>query len=141
MPGEDSPGADLDDRGPGIVACPDDPGYGKPINGGTVLTMSGARHSTALKAVGFFADQAPPLTQLNQRPATDALTRQVAAACSAAVDNARRRLASRLPLRALEAADQYFAMPDVDTWDGAVRPEPGADVLQFTPGHLASGHQ
>jgi hypothetical protein len=98
--------------------------------------MAGARNRTALTGVGFFADRAPHSVP---RPAgTDALTRQVAAADSAAVDHARQRLASRLPSRALEAADHYFAAPDVDTWDGAVRPEPGADVLLLTPGRRAA---
>jgi hypothetical protein len=97
--------------------------------------MAGARNGIALIGVGSFADQAP---QLTPRPPTDALTRQVAAADSAAVDHARHRLASRLPSRALEAADQYFAVPGVDAWDGAVRPEPGADVLLLSPGRRAA---
>jgi hypothetical protein len=97
--------------------------------------MAGIRNGTALTGVGFFADQAPQLTL--KQPA-DPLTRQVAAAGSAAVANARRRLASRLPSRALEAADQYFPEPDVDPWDGAVRPEPGADVLLLSPARRAA---
>ena len=92
--------------------------------------MAGARNGTSLTGVGFFADQTP---QLVPRAPTDALTRQVAAAGSAAVANARRRLSSRLPTRALEAADQYFAVPGVNTWDGAVRPDPGEDVLLLSP--------
>jgi len=97
--------------------------------------MAGARTRTTLTGVGFFADQAP---ELAPRPPTDALTRQVAEAGSAAVDHARHRLASRLPIRALDAADQYFAVPDVDTWQGELRPEPGADVLLLSPGRRAA---
>jgi hypothetical protein len=97
--------------------------------------MAGIRNGTALTGVGFFADQVPRLTP---KPPTDPLTRQVAEAGSAAVDHARRRLASRLPSHALDAADQYFAAPDVDTWDGAVRPEPGADVLLLSPTRRAA---
>lgn len=97
--------------------------------------MAGARNATTLTGVGFFADREP---QLSSRPPADALSRQVAAAESAAVDHARHRLASRLPTRALEAADQYFSAPDVDVWDGAQRPEPGADVLLLSPGRRAA---
>ena len=97
--------------------------------------MAGIRNGTVLTGVGFFADQLP---QLTPKSPTDPLTRQVAEAGSAAVHHARRRLASRLPTHALEAADQYFAAPDVDTWDGAVRPEPGADVLLLSPTRRAA---
>jgi hypothetical protein len=97
--------------------------------------MGGARNGITLTGVGSFAGQEP---QLTPRPPTDALTRQVAAADSAAVDHARHRLASRLPARALDAADQYFPVPDVNPWEGAVRPEPGADVLLLSPGRRAA---
>jgi hypothetical protein len=108
---------------------------GNPIDGGTVVTMTRARNVSALTGVGFFADQA---SQLTPRPPADPLSRQVAQAGSAAVDHARRRLASRLPPGALQAADQYFASPDVNPWEGATRPEPGADVLLLSPGRRSA---
>jgi hypothetical protein len=99
--------------------------------------MAGARSAT-LTGVGLFADSIDSADTLVPKQQTDPLTRQVVAADSAAVDHARHRLASRLPTRALQAADQYFAAPDVDTWEGAERPEPGADVLLLSPGGQAA---
>jgi hypothetical protein len=96
--------------------------------------MARSRNGTVLTGVGLFADQASSSTP---KLPTDALTRQVAAADSAAVDHARNRLARRLPARALAAADQYFAAPDVNTWPGEKRPDPGADLMLFTPGRSA----
>jgi hypothetical protein len=97
--------------------------------------MTVARNRTVLTGIGLFTDQVPAPTP---RPPTDPLTRQVAAAGSAAVGNARHRLASRLPSRALDAADQYFAVPDVDVWEGEQRPDPGSDVSLFSPTRRAA---
>jgi hypothetical protein len=107
-----------------------DPGYGDPIDGGTVFSMPGTRSTTTLTEVGHFADQP---AELELGPPVDPLGRQVAAAGSAAVGHARRRLASRLPTRALQAADQYFPTPDVNTWDGGLRPRADVDVHQLVP--------
>ncbi len=125
----------INDRRPESQYCSGVSGYGDSDRRWDGISMAAIHQASALTGVGFFADQAPHLTL---KPPTDPLTRHVAEAGSAAVDNARRRLASRLPTRALAAADQYFAAPDVDTWDGEVRPEPGADVLLLSPARRAA---
>lgn len=87
--------------------------------------MAGVPQRTTLTGIGFYPTRTP---QPTSRPPGDKIARQVAAADSAALEHARVRLTRRLPARALAGADQYFAVPGVDVWEGPTRPEPGADV-------------
>jgi len=97
--------------------------------------MTVARSSILLTELGVFAEQA---SHPASRAPVDPLSQQVTAAGTAAVAHARRRLATRLPTQALRAADQYFAAPDVNPWDGGSRPEPGADVRELSPARRSS---
>jgi hypothetical protein len=74
----------------------------------------------SLHQVGSFAARSP------RRPPAlipHPLAHEVADAVATAVDNARARLASRLPHDALDSLGQYFSAPTVHAWNAGERPE------------------